>query len=285
MTPSTNGDDTATLQQAVDQVQARTGQGVVLVAPGHYHLRHTVYVWPGIRVIGCGAERPVMVLPASTAGFGDVSHERVLFFFAGRRPRNAAADPGSIPDANPGTFYSALANLDVEIGEGNPGAVAVRARYAQHCFLAHIDLRLGSALAGVHEGGNVIEDVHFFGGTHAIWTSKPSPGWQFTVIDSSFEDQRASAILEHEAGLTLIRPHFRRVPTAVEIEPDWADELWVQDARLEEVSGAAFVFGLERSPRTEINLTGITCRNVPVFARLRESGRRFPAPARVWSAR
>ena len=100
-----------------------------------------------------------------------------------------------IPDANPGTFYSALANVDIEIENGNSGAVVVRARYAQHCFLAHMDFHLGAALAGIHEGGNVVEDVHFFGGTHAVWTSKPSPGWQFTLIDCSFEGQRESAIL------------------------------------------------------------------------------------------
>ena len=98
----------------------------------------------------------------------------------------------------------------------------------------------------------MIEDVHFFGGTHAIWTAKPSPGWQLTVIDSTFEGQRAAAILEHEAGLTLIRPHFLKVPTAVEIEPDWADELWVKDARLEDISGPAFVFGMEKNPRTRL---------------------------------
>ena len=141
-----------------------------------------------------------------------------------------------------------------------------------------MDFHLGPALAGIHEGGNVVEDVHFFGGTHAIWTSKPSPGWQFTVIDCSFEGQREAAILEHEAGLTLIRPQFRRVPTAVEIEPEWVDELWVKDARLEDISGPAFIFGMEKSPRNEINMEGVTCRNVPVFAALRDSGKRFAAP-------
>jgi sugar lactone lactonase YvrE len=208
-----------------------------------------------------------------------------MIFFAGRRPRNSQADRSSIPDASPGTFYSAFANVDIEVEEGNSGAVGVRARYAQHCFLAHMDFRLGSALAGIHEGGNVVEDVHFFGGTHAIWTSKPSPGWQFTVIDSSFEGQREAAILEHEAGLTLIRPHFLRVPTAVEIEPEWADELWIKDARLEDISGPAFIFGMEKSPRNEINMEGITCRNVPVFAALRESGKRFAAPADIYEVK
>ena len=124
----------------------------------------------------------------------------------------------------------------------------------------------------------MVEDVRFFGGRYAIWTSKPSPSWQFTVIDSYFEGQREAAILEREAGLTLIRPHFVRVPTAVAIEPGWADELWVKDARLEEISGPAFLFGVEKNPRNEINMEGVTCRAVPVFAALRDSGKRFTAP-------
>jgi sugar lactone lactonase YvrE len=280
--PSGSGDDTAPLQQAVNRVQETTGQGIVLLAPGRYRISDTLHIWPGIRVIGYGTERPVIVLPASTPGFGDASHEKVMIFFAGRRPQNPQADRSSIPDANPGTFYSALANVDIEVEEGNSGAVGVRARYAQHCFLAHMDFRLGPALAGIHEGGNVIEDVHFIGGTHAIWTSKPSPGWQFTVIDSSFEGQREAAILEHEAGLTLIRPHFLRVPTAVEIEPEWVDELWVKDARLEDISGPAFIYGMGKSPRNEINMEGVACRNVPVFAALREKGKRFAAPADIY---
>ena len=283
--PSTNGDDTATLQEAINHVQTTTSQGIVMLAPGRYRVSNTLYIWPGIRLIGYGAARPVLVLPARTPGFGDAAHEKVLVFFAGSRPRDPQVDPGSIPDANPGTFYSALANIDVEVEDGNPGAVAVRARYAQHCFLAHMDFQLGSALAGVHEGGNVIEDVRFFGGTHAIWTSKPSPGWQFTIIDTSFADQRQAAILEHEAGLTLIRPHFRQVPTAVEIEPDWADELWVKDACLEDVSGPAFIFGMEKSPRTEINLEGVTCRDVPVLAALRDSGKHLAAPAAIYEVK
>jgi len=275
------GDDTAALQQAINRVQETTRQGIVLLAPGQYHVSDTIYIWPGIRLIGYGATRPVMVLPANTPGFGDASQEKLMFFFAGRRPRNG----GPVPDANPGTFYSALANIDIEIKKGNAGAVAVRAHYAQHCFLAHMDFQLGSALAGIHEGGNVVDDVHFFGGTHAVWTSKPSPGWQFTLIDCSFEEQREAAILEHEAGLTLIRPRFRHVPTAVEIEPGWVDELWVKDARLQDVSGPAFVFGREQSLGNEINLEDVACRNVPVFAALRDSGKSFAAPADIYAVK
>jgi sugar lactone lactonase YvrE len=277
VTPS-DTDDTAAIQQAIDRVQETTRQGIVLLAPGQYHLTNTLYVWPGIRLIGYGTNRPVMVLPPNTPGFEDAAHEKVMVFFAGRRPRNG--DP--VPDANPGTFYSALANIDVEVGEGNAGTAVVRAHYAQHCFLAHMNFHLGPAIAGIHEGGNVVEDVHFFGGTHAIWTSKPSPGWQFTLIDCSFEDQREAAILEREAGLTLIRPLFQHVPTAVEIEPECVDELWVRDGRLEDISGPAFVFGREQSLGNEINMEGVACQKVPVFAALRDSGKRFSAPAEIY---
>jgi sugar lactone lactonase YvrE len=282
-------DDTAALQQAIDRVQETTGQGIVLVGPGRYPITNTIYIWPGIRVIGYGAMRPVVVLPSNTPNFQDPGREKVLFFFAGGRPgfgrgrpRNPDTAPRPVPDANPGTFYCALANVNIEIEDGNPGAVGVRARYAQHCFLAHMEFLLGSALAGVHEAGNVMEDVHFFGGRFAIWTSKPSPGWQLTLIDSSFEGQRETAILEREAGLTLIRPHFLRVPTAVSIEPDKADELWIKDARLEELSGPAFIFGVEHNPRNEINMEGVSCRAVPVFAALRDSGKHFAGPGATY---
>ncbi|MGO8676137.1 MAG: glycosyl hydrolase family 28-related protein [Limisphaerales bacterium] len=282
-----SGDATALLQEAVNRVQQTTGQGIVLLAEGRYQVTNTLFIWPGVRLIGYGEKRPVVVLPADTPGFQDPSHEKVMFFFAGARPgfgrgrqRNpeAANSNATVPDANPGTFYSALANVDIEIGDGNSGAVAVRARYAQHCFVAHIDFRLGPALAAIHEAGNVAEDIRCFGGRYAVWTSKPSPGWQFTLIDCLFEGQREAAIFEREAGLTLIRPQFRRVPTAVAIEPGYADELWVKDARLEEVSGPAFLFGVENNPRNEINVEGAACSGVPVFAALRDSGNRFVAP-------
>lgn len=276
------GDDTAAIQNAINKVQETTRQGIVFLAPGNYRVSNTIYIWPAIRLIGFGGERPKIILPSKSAGFGDPSREKIIFYFAGGRPRNSG---GSIPDANPGTFYSALANLDIEIQNGNPGAVGVRAHYAQHCFLAHMDFQLGDALAGIHEGGNVVEDVHFFGGAHAVWTSKPSPGWQFTLVDSSFEGQRDSAIFEREAGLTLIRPHFKNVPTAVEVEKNWDDELWIKDGRLENISGPAFSFGVEKNPRNEINMEGIVCSNVPVFAELTDSGKNFAAPSKIYSVK
>jgi hypothetical protein len=270
-------DDSDILQQAINTVQEKTNQGILFVPSGRYRLTKTVYIWPGIRLIGFGPARPTFVLAANTPGFQQ--KPAYMLFFAGARPRGSAAPP----DAHPGTFYSAISNIDIEIQDGNPGAVGVRAHYAQHCFLAHMDFHIGSGLAGIHDGGNVAQDVHFYGGKYGIWTRKPSPGWQFTLIDTTFEGQREAAIREHEAGLTLIRPQFKNVPTAISIDPEYSEELWIKDGRMENISGPAVTISNENNPRTEINMENIVCRRVPTFAAYRDSGKKVSGPGEVYS--
>jgi sugar lactone lactonase YvrE len=272
-------DDSAVLQQAINQIQENTNQGILFVPPGRYRLTRTIYVWPGIRLIGYGRARPTFVLGANTPGFQQ--GPAYMIFFAGSRPKDNATPP----DANPGTFYSAISNIDLEIQSGNPGAVGVRAHYAQHCFLAHMDFRIGSGLAGIHDGGNVAQDVHFYGGKYGIWTRKPSPGWQFTVIDATFEGQREAAIREHEAGLTLIRPQFKNAPTAISIDPRYFDELWIKDGRFEDIRGSAIVVSNENNARTEINVENIVCRGVPVFVSYRESGKQVVGPEEIYAVK
>jgi hypothetical protein len=284
-------DDTDVLQQAINKVQETTIQGIVFIPAGRYRVSRTIYVWPGIRLIGFGARRPVFVLAPTTPGFQQ--GPAYMIFFAGGRPKGfqnigaaASARTSPIPpDANPGTFYSAMSNIDIEIQDGNPGAVGVRARYAQHCYLSHMDFYIGSGLTGIHDGGNVAIDLHFHGGQYGIWTRKPSPGWQFTLIDSTFEGQSKSAIREHEAGLTLIRPQFRNVPTAISIDLKYADELWVKDGRLENISGPAFVIANENNRRTEINAENLVCQKVPAFAVFRESGKEIKSPGETFEVK
>lgn len=287
-------DDTNAIQQAIDRVQETTNQGILFVPAGRYRLAKTIYIWPGIRLIGYGATRPVFVLGANTPGFQQ--GPTYMFFFAGFRPGSVSATnspSGRVlppkgsppPDANPGTFYSAISNIDMEIQDGNPGAVAVRAHYAQHCFLAHMDFHIGTGLAGIHDGGNVAQDVHFYGGQYGIWTRKPSPGWQFTIIDATFEGQREAAIREHEAGLTLIRPQFKNVPTAISIDPKYSDELWIKDGRMENITGPAVIISNENSSHTEINMENIVCRSVPIFVSYSESGKQTAGPGKIYEVK
>ena len=62
------GDDSDVIQQAINKVQETTGQGILFIPEGRYRLSKTLFVWPGIRLIGYGAHRPVFVLGKNTPG-------------------------------------------------------------------------------------------------------------------------------------------------------------------------------------------------------------------------
>jgi Pectate lyase superfamily protein/SMP-30/Gluconolactonase/LRE-like region len=280
-------DDSAAIQAAIDRAASDRGEGIVFVPQGRYRLTRTIYVWPSVRVIGWGAKRPVFVLGDNTPGFSSGIADMV--FFAGAKPAPARpgrpvfrvpfAVPGTVPpnpdmpDANPGTFYSGLSNIDFEIGRGNAGAVAIRFHGAQHDYLSHIDFHIGSGLAGLHQVANEAEDLRFFGGRYGILAEKPSPAWQFTLLDGKFEGQREAAIREHEASLTLVNASFRNVPVAIDIDPDYSDWLWVKNSRFENVSKAAVIVSNENSVYTQIGFENALASNTPVFARFRDNGK------------
>jgi sugar lactone lactonase YvrE len=289
-------DDTAAVQKAVNSVVENTTRGILFVPSGTYRLTKTIEVWPGTRIIGYGKTRPVFILTDNTPGYqGDPAY---MFHFAGNIPGHQGNGAGfvfqpgvtkqaidfSAParEANPGTFYSALSNVDLVIGKGNPGAVAVRSTYAQHCFLAHIDFQTGSGLAGINDGGNFCEDLHFHGGKYGIITRTPSPGWQYCLVDATFDGQSVAAIQSQLAGLTLIRPVFKNLPTAVSMSPDRGDQLWIKDGSMEDITGPALLIGNEQNARNQINLANVVCRRVPVFAKFAESGKEIAAPGEIY---
>jgi sugar lactone lactonase YvrE len=298
-------DDSAALQAAIDKAAATPNGGVLFIPSGRYRVTRTIYLWRAVRLFGYGATRPVLVLGPNTPGYQKGIGLMVMFSnagppgggaFAGRAggpgrggpPRVAFSPPGQVPprddvpDASPVTFYSAMSNIDVEIGDGNPAAIAIRFHVAQHGYLSHMNLRLGSGLAGLMQVGNEVEDLHFTGGRYGIITENTSPFWQFTAIDTTFDGQRDAAIREHMVQLTLIRNTIRNVPVAIDIDPQYSDQVWVKDSRFENVSKAVVQISNEKNPSTEIGFENAVCANAPVFARFRESGRTQAAPATTY---
>ncbi|MBT8398944.1 MAG: SMP-30/gluconolactonase/LRE family protein [Rhodothermia bacterium] len=271
-------DDAEAIQAAIDSVNEQSRFGVVLVPAGRYRIGATLYIWKGIRLIGYGSERPALVLGPETPGFQE-GDGRYMVHFVSDRPREGRP----IRDANPGTFYSAISNIDIEIGDGNPAAIGVRSHFAQHSFLAHMDFRIGSGRAGVEKVGNEIDDCRFFGGDYGIITTKPSPSWPFLMIDTQFDGQRVAAIRTEEGGLSLVRNQFRNVPTAILVNPDRAEELVMVDSRLENISGPALVISDEYNARPQFNLVNVVAVDTPILAMFRRSGRAVEGPARIYA--
>ena len=278
-------DDTAAIQSAIDAAADRGGGGIVFLPEGTYRITRTIKLWPAVRIFGIGARRPVILLGANTPGFQHgVAH---MLIFAGGRPGHdrrpggqvAFPPPGSVPfdkdlpDANSGTFYSALGNIDFRILDGNPAATAIRFHAAQHSFVSHADFDIGSGLAGLYHVANEAEDLHFRGGRYGILAEKPSPAWPFALVDSTFEGQRDAAIREHEAGLTLLNVAFRNVPVGIEIDRGYGDWLWGQNLRFENVSKAGVIISNENNVYSQVGFQNLVAANMPVFARFRDSGR------------
>ena len=285
-------DDTAAIQAAIDKAGSSFGGGLVFIPSGRYRLTRTVYLWRAVRIVGYGATRPVFVLGDETPGFQQGIGVMLMFTGggpvgqagpggapSGGRGRVPFPPPGSVPpneriaDANQNTFYPGITNVDFAIGRGNPAAVAIRFHVAQHGILSHMDIEVGSGLAALTQIGNEVQDLHIRGGRFGILTENTSPYWPFTVIDSVFEGQRDAAIREYMAGLTVVRTTFRNVPVGIEIARTYSDQLWVKDSRFENVSGAAVIISNEKNATTEVGVANVTCAGVPVFARLRESGK------------
>jgi len=274
-------DDTAALQAAIDAAYGKGAGGIVFLPSGRYRLTHTLYVRPGVRLFGVGKTRPVFVLADNTPGFQ--KGVATMIIFSGNAPDNTRhvpfPPPDSVPanpniaDANPGTFYSAMSNVDINIGNGNPAAIGVRFHAAQHAYLSHIDFHIGSGLAGIYQVGNEMEDLHFHGGRYGVLTEKPSPAWQFTLLDSSFDGQREAAIREHEAGLTLVNVTMRDAPVGIDIDKGYGDWLFGKNIRFENVSKAGVIISNEDNAYTQINFENALASNTPVFARFRDSGK------------
>ncbi|HEY1125275.1 MAG TPA: glycosyl hydrolase family 28-related protein [Sphingobium sp.] len=274
-------DDSAAIQTAIDKAAKPFSGGIVFLPSGRYRITRSIILPPAVRLMGVGPTRPVILLADNTLGFQQGLSEMVVFsggdqYQVGKIPvplPNIVPREKPVRDANSGTFYTAMANIDFEMGKGNPSAIGVRMHVAQHGFLRHMEFRSGSGFAGVYMVGNEAEDLHFVGGRYGIVTEKTSPAWQFTLIDSLFEGQRDAAIREHEPQLTLLNVTFRNVPVGVEIDEGYGDQLYGKDVRFENVTKAGMIISNENNVYTQVSFDNALLSGTPVFARFRESGR------------
>lgn len=171
--PTGAEDSTHALQQAV--VFAREHQMVAFFPPGTYtihdtlecvHGRHDPVTrkvrrgnrdWPCVLVGSrSGTRRPVIVLAPNSPGFGDPEHPKYVLHFWAR-----AVDEGTYDDPQPNiNMNQMLIGIDVTIGQGNRGAVAIRHRAAQGSSIQDVTIDATHGYCGLEGGAGS-------GGSHA----------------------------------------------------------------------------------------------------------------------
>lgn len=271
------------LQKAIADVKGTYNFGIVFIPEGKYLISKTIFIPQAVRLIGYGKTRPQIILAKNSPGFQvpdttDKGKAKYMFWFV-----SSLSKPGQpVHDAGAGTFYSALSNIDLKIEDGNPCAVALRAHFAQHSFIAHCDIETGNGKAGLFDVGNAMNDVRFFGGQYGIYTTKPSPGWQFMMVDTYFEGQREAAIKTQEAGLTIVRLEAKNVPTVISINPNYHEKLFMENCRFDKVSGPAIIISNEDNAMNQVSLRNVSCRDVPILAGYRRSGKETPGAGKLY---
>jgi len=271
------------LQAAINQVKRERNFGILFIPEGKYKISKTIYIPTAIRLIGYGKKRPEIILAKNSPGFQeevpeDKGKAKYMFWFTG-----ALVEEGQQPrDAGASTFYSAISNINLRIEDGNPHAVALRTHYAQHSFVSHIVIQIGKGKAGLFEVGNEMENLAFYGGEYGIYTTKSSPGWQVMMVDAYFEGQRKAALRCQESGLAIVNLQVKNVPTVFDIDPNYADRLFVENSRFENVSGPAIIISNENNSNNQITLRNVACQNVPILAKYRRSNTETPVSHKTY---
>lgn len=269
------------LQEAINYVKDEFNAGIVFVPSGNYLLSQTIYIPTSVRLIGVGPERPTFILKKNSEGFGtenleDKGRAKYLFWFTSNR----VTPESGVRDANAGTFYSAFSNIDVRIESGNPYAVAFRTHYAQHSFISHCRIDIGDGKAGIFDAGNELEDVEFAGGEYGIYTTRTSPSWQVTIVNSVFKNQRKACINTEEGGWVIIRNRFENSPVAVEVRKDRSDKIYMEDCVMESISSAGIILSHENYSPNQVSVRNTYLSRTPVAVSFRESGRKISSPSR-----
>ncbi|MBQ2642304.1 MAG: SMP-30/gluconolactonase/LRE family protein [Eubacterium sp.] len=274
MPPQTDGlvDVSEELQNAIDQVVNTYGFGVLFIPEGTYMLSRTIYIPKAVRLIGYGENRPKFVLADNTEAFKTkkkIPYKPLLWFV------NGYEDDDHVADANPGTFYSGLINIDLSLGEGNGNAVAIRCHYAQNSTIKHCELDVNSGAAGLWDVGNEIQDIDFIGGEYGIVSCKCSPGWPFVMSDCRFSGQTKACIRSHEVGFNITHTYADNAPKFLDVDEGYFEKVFMEDCIFENMN-CLIDMALENNSLTQVNLLNIYAKSVETIAQYKDTNKFIP---------
>lgn len=207
--PTGKSDSTRAIQAAVDF--ARDHQMVCFFPTGTYTLSDTIsciqqlYQRANGKVFGgnrfpnmlvgsrASAQRPRLVLAPRSAGFGDPQQPRVFIHFWARGYANPTNDflEGISPEKEQPniSMNQMLVNLDILIGEGNAGAVAVHHQAAEGSAIEECTIDATHGLIGIRGGigsGGSSAGVTVIGGRIGLDFTGYMNGTQPTPVITGF---------------------------------------------------------------------------------------------------
>lgn len=238
--PTGTADSTRAIQSAV--IFARDHQMACFFPPGTYLLSDTLsctqqlYRRANGRVFGgnrfpnvlvgsrAGAQRPRLVLAPRSAGFGDPAQPKIFIRYWSRGYQNpTTADrvtdglPPDVEQPNIG-MNQVLVNLDIVIGGGNPGAIALRHQAAEGSAIEDCTIDATRGLVGIQGGigsGGSSAGVTVIGGRIGLDFTGYLSGTQPTPVITGFTLQgQTEAAIRSSSRQTLVAVGLKIVADA-----------------------------------------------------------------------
>jgi hypothetical protein len=208
--PSGQTDSTAALQQGINQ--ARDEKMILWFPAGTYRVSDRLIIdqpdddneYPGVLVGSTQdpSERATLFLVPGAEGFNDSGDRKALVHFLNEGPPKEES-------GNTDLFNQAFISIDIRIGSGNAGAVALRMQGAEGCTIqdVNIDLTAGghTGIWGIPGSGGSTHKVSVNGGVYGIDTRSIdlNPGGTqptAVVTGSTFSNQSEAALFATTRG-------------------------------------------------------------------------------------
>ena len=228
-------------------------QGTIEWDEWHYEgfadplLKYASFEYPNVIIGPSEGERAVMVLADHAPGFGDPENPRPVLHFWARMEYGEIDKSKSQPNIN---FNQKIMNLDFELGEGNPGAIAINHQGAEGSVIEKVNIRAYGAFAGLQNApgsGGAIHGVSVEGGRYGFYFkndersgSQPSP----VVSAIRLSGQEENSILYNGRGpLTVVGAYItgKGILSAGAPSVKWNGSLNIVDAALEISDGGTAV--------------------------------------------
>ncbi|MEM8757586.1 MAG: glycosyl hydrolase family 28-related protein [Planctomycetota bacterium] len=145
--PNDGLDDTQAIQDAIASPQAAGAAGKIVYLPaGVYDVSDTIVVSTiretnRVTIVGESEASTVIRLAANAAGFDDPANAKSVL------------QTSSFPAATAVQFRQSIQDLSVEVGPGNPGAIAIDFHTNNQGFMRNVTAR-GSGVIGINLGGS-----------------------------------------------------------------------------------------------------------------------------------
>jgi hypothetical protein len=233
--PKGTQDSTSAIQQAIED--AYDQQLVTFFPEGEYLVSDTLVMrqdaehWnrketANLLVGSTSGERPVIRLKDNATGFGGDSQKPLLYIHATSFPSlpvpDYVKDPENQKDIN---FNQGIIGVNLEVGNGNEGAVGINFPGAQDCVLEDIKITLRSGYAGITGlpgVSSVLGNIEIVGGRYGLATQKADhPTFNNLIL----RDQTEYAIYDYKtagvmnlAGFRIIKDHA----PAVQMTSAWS---------------------------------------------------------------